>query len=229
MNSIRLPLCFICIFLIASCTNSKTAANRGKAPDAKAICDNPSQDFPCAQKVELAFLKHYNDLVTKEKEHTLILKLQNGKTKSYQDVLSDSYETAISYNFVGYLDSLNYYVIRLQYYEGGGFMLVDQKDGQEYPISDFPVLSPNGNAFVCAHADVAAGYDPNSLQIWHISSGKPLLSYELNPKDWGPSKVNWLGNERIKVIRVSFDQNALKEIFLAPMELNNVGGRWKLK
>ena len=221
--------CVLGIGLISGCTNSQSKSTKGDAPDRSAICENASQDFSCAQKVEQEYLRYYADLVTKEKEHTLVLKLKNGKTKVYVDVLSESYETAISYNFVDYLDSLNFYVLRMQYYEGCGFLLIDQKDGQEYPIGSFPILSPNGAAFVCTYSDVAAQYNLNSIQVWHMSDRKPVLAYEFNPEKWGPSDAVWDGNNRIKISRMGFDQNAFKEIALPSTQLNMVEGRWKLQ
>lgn len=213
---------------LSGCSNPQAATQSSRVPDAYKICDNVSLDFSCAQKVEKEFLKIYSDLATKTDEHKLSLKLKNGSIKTYTDVLSEDYSTAVSYSFIGYPDGLNYYVLRLQYYEGCGFILVDQNDGKEYAVADLPVMSPDKKTFACVHADVAAKYNSNAIQIWHILEGRLVLAYELNPKQWGPSSAIWKDRDHLEITSVKYDWNNFKEVKLPNQTVSLTNGRWTI-
>lgn len=221
-------LIFSAVFLWG-CSNKGDSAKSVKRPDASKICSNVSLDFNCAQKVEQEFLKTYSDLAIKTDGHKLSLKLKNGSTKNFEDVLSENYSTAVSYSFVGYLEGLDYYVIRLQYYEGCGFMLIDQNDGKEYVVADLPNLSPDGKTFVCLHSDVAAQYNSNAIQVWHVLEGKLVLAFEVNPKQWGPSSAIWKDNDNMEITRVKYDWNTFKEVKLPTQIVSLSNGRWTIK
>ena len=110
--------------------------------------------------------------------------LKDSKTKS------DDIEQ-IFYTYFGYLKEIDFHVIKVQHYETGEFILINNKTGVQTKIWGIPKISPDKNHL--AIASNSFGYDimPSGIQMWHIQDNKLILEWELKGENWGADKLIW--------------------------------------
>lgn len=103
----------------------------------------------------------------------LTLKLDGQKTRSYKNDNTDG-ESYRSYVYCGYIEKINYYVVKLTYFEGSDVIMVNAKTGKEFKIPARPCLSPDAKLFAAVSTDAAYGF--NGIQVW--KAGKDGLKKE---------------------------------------------------
>ena len=69
-------------------------------------------------------------------------------------------------------------------YEGGYFLLIDQRTGRRTEIWSPPAVAPDGRHFVCGNSDVLAHYEPSGLQLW-AADGPRLRKLWERQTEWG--------------------------------------------
>jgi hypothetical protein len=104
--------------------------------------------------------------------------LQNGSKK----ILTDNREEGghfIAYRYNSCIPAAGFYACEIDYYEGGGAILVSDWSGKEIRLWALPVFSPDNKHFVEASFDMEAEFDPNGIRIWALDGENPQLEMTL--------------------------------------------------
>ncbi len=99
-------------------------------------------------------------------EQGKIIRLQDGPTH-HQD--EDSYE---GYRYLDDLSVIQQWLVEVGKWEGGYYILIDQRTGKRTNLIGYPVISPDQTQFICANSS-PTGYDWNGLQLWAKPKGLP--------------------------------------------------------
>lgn len=127
---------------------------------------------------------------------TLALKCQNGKSVRLVNNPTENYDTSVLYEYVATLPGIHHWLIAVRLYEGGYYLLVDQKTGRQTVVWSPPSVSPDGRYFICGSSDVLARYEPSGMQVWSMKTGRPQLLWE-RQTEWGVSQPRWLNGHTI--------------------------------
>ncbi len=154
------------------------------------------------------------------------------KTSTRTVVLDDDCtngEPYVRYTFKSFIPEGGYYLIAVTGWEGSGYMLVNERTGDKNNIEGSPVFSPDRKLFVSMSIDLEAGENPNSIQIWRITSGG--LKQELNfdtDNAWGPSDPVWKDNGTI-AFKKNFFVKPGAEFKSVPALLIQKGDTWEIR
>lgn len=173
--------------------------------------------------------KDYFDKTKKEnkpllKIDTISIKKLNGeiriKNKSRNDsvlifrdkINPNNEESNITYNFLGYFEQIDKYLIETDYYESVDYDLVS-KDGSKTNIWNIPTFSNDRKYFACIKSYRLEG-EPIGLQIWKISNDLTNSTdtiqfekiFELNQLIFNPVECIW-GNNGALLLKVEKMEN----------------------
>jgi len=102
----------------------------------------------------------------------------------------------VAYEYVATIPAIHQWLISVHLYEGGYFLLIDQRTGRRTEVWSPPSISPDGLHFVCGNSDVLAHYDPSGLQLW-TADGPRLRKLWERQVEWGVSGPRWLDSRTI--------------------------------
>jgi hypothetical protein len=172
------------------------------------VCRNIQNTHLCAQAVEKAQLPRYPQQVSRQGK-ILRLTLKTGKVVELKDVDDKALEQngqadkIVYYNFREYLRDLGYFLIHVQYYEGNTYLMVNDQNGERYPLPDLFLLSPNRQRL--ATVLMSEAFNPTIIQIWRITPEKMTKEWSLEPEDWGPKDGAWQDNDTLTFTKTSYD------------------------
>lgn len=129
------------------------------------------------------------------KGKVLNLFLTNGKTVKLKDFEKEGELT--EYSFESYLESFEYYLVKIQFYEGEGYLLVNRKNGFQKYISGKPYLSPDKTKLITINMDLEAGYDFNGIELLSFSGDSLKTDCVININNWGPSAMKLTSNKEV--------------------------------
>ena len=189
-------------------------------------CKNIQNSHECAQAVEKAQLPRYLHQVSRQGK-ILRLTLKTGKVVELKDVDIDAkkhydqVDKIVCYNFREYLRDLGYFLIHVQFWEGGEYLMVNDQNGQLYHLPDLFLLSPDRQRL--ATLLMSEAYVPTSIKIWRITPEKMTQEYSLEPEDWGPKDGAWQDNDTLTFTKTSYDLTQRQK-----MMLRREAAGWKL-
>lgn len=122
----------------------------------------------------------------------------NGKIKNFKNNLVE-YGDYIKYSFLGSFKNIDYYILRVQLYEGEYYLIIDKDNGTEVKLLSEPVFSEKGKYFACNNATCTG--DDAGLQIFEIINKNKfkLIANELKNHYWTPSQVRWEGDSQLLI------------------------------
>lgn len=153
---------------------------------------------------KVAHTEHLNidTTIVKKNKGELVLSIAGNKKIVLRDSLADSDNTEqVTYNYIGKFKEVGLYIIRIQYYEMGEYMLINNKTGTKTKVWGEPKLSPDKKHIACASN--AIGYDvmPNGIQMWVIQKGDLKLEWEYKQEQWGPDGLIWKNEKTLYFIK----------------------------
>lgn len=114
-------------------------------------------------------------------------------------------ERNVAYEYLATLPTIHQWLVSVHLYEGGYYMLVDQRSGRRTQLMAPPVIAPDGRHFVCGNSDVLARFEPSGLQLWSLDDKAPRLLWE-RQTEWGCTQPRWLDNKTILFEQDFFDK-----------------------
>ena len=109
---------------------------------------------------------------------------------------AEDYDANVAYEYLATIPALRQWLVAVHLYEGGYFLLIDQRTGRRTEIWSPPAVAPDGRHFVCGNSDVLAHYEPSGLQLW-AADGPRLRKLWERQTAWGASAPRWLDNRSI--------------------------------
>jgi hypothetical protein len=178
------------------------------------LCAGIVNRYRCAQVIERHQIPKYADDVARDSTR-LRIRLLTGDSVVFVDSTIIEVETVV-YSYREYLDAIQYHIVEVNYYEGGGYLLIDARTGKDTFIPELPVLSPDAARFVLTQ--VYFDYDEVSVQIWRLGANGPELEWRFDPRDvqtspagrwwevvWGLSAPEWLSPTELQLRKEDYD------------------------
>jgi len=128
--------------------------------------------------------------------HALWLRPTAARPIRLLDNPADDYDTNIAYEYLATIPAIQQWLVAVHLYEGGYFLLIDQRTGRRTEIWSPPSVAPDGQHFVCGNSDVLAHYEPSGLQVWAIDGPRLRKVWERQTA-WGVSAPRWLDSRNI--------------------------------
>ena len=104
--------------------------------------------------------------------------------------------------YLGLLERPSYYILFVQYYEGGAIRAVSTRSGWTGIIDNMPVPSPNALHVAVSSYGGLGRYDSNRLTIWRVVGDALEKEWSIEPDQWGPGEIRWLDNNRLSVAQL---------------------------
>ncbi len=162
-----------------------------------AECSGPNLNtFQCARGIERKLLAEKSGAINRSAS---ILQIRTArKTVKVADERTENGEKSVEYSYLGFSKKLNSHVLYVQYYEGGAYMVIHHSSGESSFPSGYPIASPDGKHFLSISEDLFAGYDPNNVEIWRVTSSGFRRVANFEP-EWGPHRGSWLDPRRARI------------------------------
>jgi hypothetical protein len=128
------------------------------------------------------------------------LYFENGKSKKYRNIVSDDETENVTYTYYGLVKPINSYLILVNYYETGSYLLVNAKNGKEFKIWNKPLISPDKKRII-TFADFL-GYDemPNGIQLLSVDNNYNIKQdWEYRTEEWKPIKLSWINDSSLLI------------------------------
>jgi len=90
---------------------------------------------------------------------------------------SDDVDNCIGFALMGDFRKSNAWVLQKFYYEGGSFVLIDDRSGRQTDLNGMPVFSPDGRKFLVTPYDLENGAGPNNMEIWRRDGEGAVLEW----------------------------------------------------
>lgn len=201
------------LFITACGSQSNNPAKSSHAPKAinrEEICKDIHNYYECEQAIEKIQIENYGDWVNREGE-TLHLKLDNGKTTDLKDRHTND-DNSIAFSFIKYIEEINAYLVSVQYYEGGSYLLIGKTSGDQTGIIGGNIaVSPDRQRVVIWNMDLEAGYTPNGFQVILVVFNRFSVEYEQIQDQWGPANARWISDTELELQKAEWnDEGELK-------------------
>ncbi len=162
------------------------------------LCSDSEGEPSCTRRIEKGYLAQAAGKVERN-GNELVLHLANGDSATFRDSTAET-STAVLFGFRGSIQPIGYYLIDLQFYEGGGYLLVSAKSGKSTISNGPPLVSPDGHRVAAANVDLESQYTPTTLTIWQVTDDSLALEWRhdflpdgiVNDSTWGPSGLRWV-------------------------------------
>jgi hypothetical protein len=128
----------------------------------------------------------------------LILSLDNGKTKILKDINWGS-DSDIAYTYQHFFSNINSHLVRIQYYEGEAYLLVNKANGEEVYTIGETYISPNKQKVLAICEDLEAGYTINGLEMIEIKEGKFKKKFIIQGGNWAPVALKWIDDTSVVI------------------------------
>lgn len=152
------------------------------------------------------------------------------KTVILVDKPSESDGESIAYSYLGFIKSIDSHVLYVQYYEGGQYMVISHRSGQGAYPSGYPISSPDKKYFLSISEDLFAGYDPNNVEVWKVTSTSYQRLANFEPK-WGPRSGKWINAQGARIEKVCHVPTESEPAAIVPcgfVKVLRVKSSWKL-
>jgi len=193
-------------------------------------CPDIKNSHRCALHIENRDLSK-KPFFERKNDETIVLTLRSGVEIVYENNNSevDRWASFAALEYIAEIDSV---LLLRQYHEGSAYLLLNLSTGIQHKIDGYPSISPNGQSIVIAERDLIAGYNKNLFQIYRIEN-EWHLEFDANPTDWGPSQVNWVGDDCISFFKFSINEGYFENgepnlYFKEPMQLKRTTKSWQI-
>lgn len=209
---------YLFVILLASC-NFKPAVKEAPATDSLTIVldtlmiNNETYFLDSINKNEFeSVYKHLSELyeypydsieIIDDSIHvsrnngTLTFHLRNGADSILTDTPCVTDDTVYNdlcerYEYVKSYDIIDYWLVKVSFWEDEGYMLVNKKDGVYKGLLGMPIFSPDKNYFISYSGNFMC-VDNSGIQLFEIKNKKvkELWYKGLSDSDWVPSKIIW--------------------------------------
>ncbi len=123
------------------------------------------------------------------------------KDTPYQREINNVEEVRV-HSYVGYEPAIRQHVVEIRYYEGRGFVLLDDRTAARNRVCGLPVVSPSGHRFACGDTDIA--YGSPGIEIWRVTPERIEKEFS-TALERPPRTITWLGEDRLRVVLLDYD------------------------
>lgn len=172
-----------------------------------------------ALAIEKYLLNGISDFAKRD-TNGLSLKLKNGQWKL---LVIDKRTDEADHTYEQFFEEFGYYSVRVQWYEGNGYKLINYNNGAIIYLPGRPYFSPDGKYMVSVNSDLIAGYSENVIEMYENNNNNLKLIWRYSPRNFGPFLAKWVNNRDLilKWEFVDFKNNMESSNFFTTMEIKN--------
>ena len=124
---------------------------------------------------------------------------RNGKSEIFKNNFKPGFETYVNHIFYGTIESLDYYVFRVNYYENSIFILVDKENGTKIVLIGEPIFSISKKYIACGISTCIG--NGGGFNIFEVNNNGrvTLLGSEIKYHNWDPSQLKWNQNNELLI------------------------------
>lgn len=157
-----------------------------------------------ALDIESYQLSQNQDHVRKRND-TLDILLPDGTWASFPpDLMMEEADM----NLERYEEQWGFYIIRIQWYEGNGYAVVNRQTGAITRMNGRPFFSPDGKHILSVMEDVEATYSTNGLEMYEVVDGAVTQTGYLYPETWGPNFAKWTSDSTVVLRCGTYDSES---------------------
>jgi hypothetical protein len=108
---------------------------------------------------------------------------------------------AVRYQYLGSLPSVHQWVVRANFWESDGTVLVDQRTGRYLEQPGRPFASPDGRHLLLCSPGLGGGDQVNMLSLMRVDATGPRLLWQIEPTTWEPAEARWAAPNRVVLKR----------------------------
>ena len=158
------------------------------------------QYISCYDKIQQKLLKKDNMLANQHKDR-LRLRLLTGEFVTLDNILTES-DDYVQFDYAYYEPKMSSYVVRTTYYEGGGYLLINDKSGKRTNIWGYPKPAPNHQHMVVTNADLVAGFEANGVQVLGFTGKGLEVIFEKELVDYQPVQPKWIDDFTAEIVMI---------------------------
>ncbi|MGI4873886.1 MAG: hypothetical protein ACRYFX_22225 [Janthinobacterium lividum] len=104
---------------------------------------------------------------------------------------------AVRYQYLGSLPSMHQWVVRANYWESDGTVLVDQRTGRQLEQPGRPFASPDGRHLLLCSPGLGGVDQANMLSLVRVEATGPRLVWQREPTAWEAEEARWASPNRV--------------------------------
>ncbi|MGI4865346.1 MAG: hypothetical protein ACRYFZ_15600 [Janthinobacterium lividum] len=108
---------------------------------------------------------------------------------------------AVRYQYLGSLPRVHQWVVRANFWESDGTVLVDQRTGRYLEQPGRPFASPDGRHLVLCSPGLGGGDQVNKLSLVRVDATGPHLVWQREPTAWEAKEARWASPTRVVLKR----------------------------
>ncbi|MEY3201436.1 MAG: hypothetical protein RIR70_986 [Pseudomonadota bacterium] len=247
MNSRQLLLLLWVVWfpLRAQAESSQTEPQQAKPEQAEPTESNRCTSTLCGFRQDERRLLEAGGLVRRDNDQLQLPLSSPGEALVLVDVPADSKDSdrVVYYSYAGFLPAINAYLVALAFWEGHGYFLINKRSGQKVYLSGYPEVSPDAKHVLSVSSDLIAGYSPNTVEVFSVSSGafKSVAELKLGSalpnglikSSWGLGIPRWINNQQAVMVKFCLEiPDASADVRERPcglVELRERDSKWQLR
>ena len=119
---------------------------------------------------------------------------------------NEGFDSFVVYECLGSVKNLPYWFFKVNFYEGGSFLLVNKNTGEKIDLVSPPIISPDQKWLISVSSDLIAEYDYNGFVLLEIKDQKIIKRAEIALKTKGIEDAKWINNNTLS-IKENYIQN----------------------
>lgn len=139
---------------------------------------------------------------------TLYLKLDNGGIKKLVSDRNMETDDFSAYDYIGKINSINYYLVFVSYYEAFQYLMINSKTGKETYMCGAPAVSPNKKYLAAACCDLQAGFVFNGIEMYDVESDSLKSNWKHELTKWGANELVWLDDHNLILKKQQLDSSS---------------------
>ncbi len=179
----------------------------------------------CARAIEAQQLRQSAGRARRQ-NGALQLRLSSGRWLTVANDTTSEWPSWFEY--LGYLKSMEHFVLWQQHPEGNSIRLVNASNGKAVSVDDMPIVSPDRRRFLTASLDLESGFNPNRLVVWRLKPDTILQEATFGADDWGADSVVWFSPTAFRFSRMSQSQDGSLHM-LSRDTVRFTHGTWSLR
>jgi hypothetical protein len=154
--------------------------------------------------------------------------LLSGETRNLVNDNNDqSEENFRQYEYRFYLEKLGYFIFKIDRFEGGGYIMMNDKFGYVSPIYGLPKLSPDFKKIVIVNNGSDSGFEFNGIQLLSVGDEGITTVFEEELESFAPYNPVWIDEKNISFDFLSRASGQKKSQVKAKLS-EDENGKWKL-
>ena len=134
------------------------------------LCQSLQNSQECSREIEEYLLSAHMEGIVR-REQCLSIELGDDRIVTFNDLSATA--GSVRYTYAEPLPDINYHLLRIGYWEGGEYLLVDGNSGAVTVVPGYPVFSPDHRHFAIGFFPMGSLGSTLLVQVWNFGDDGP--------------------------------------------------------